>query len=74
MIKRVHEHIISELQQNARTDTIFVLTAILLNLLTLAINSSIAKDSRTDTSLFITIQTFEWIDEDVQRPRSRRVL
>jgi len=58
MIKRVHEHIISELQQNARTDTIFVLTAILLNLLTLAINSSIAKDSRTDTSLFITMFIF----------------
>jgi len=58
MIKRVHEHIISELQQNARTDTIFMLTAILLNLLTLAINSSIAKDSRTDTSLFITMFIF----------------
>ncbi len=29
MIERVHEHIISELQQNARTDTIFVLKAIL---------------------------------------------
>lgn len=58
MIKRVHEHIISELQQNARTDTIFVLTAILLNLLTLAINSSIAKDSRKDSSIFITMFIF----------------
>ncbi len=58
MIKQVHEHIISELQQNARTDTIFVLTAILLNLLTLAINSSIARDSRKDTSLLITIFIF----------------
>jgi hypothetical protein len=58
MIKRVHEHITSELQQNARTDTIFVLTAILLNLLTLAINSSIAKGSRTDNSLFITMFIF----------------
>jgi hypothetical protein len=58
MIKRVHEHIISELQQNARTDTIFVLTAILLNLLTLAINSSIAEGSRKDTSLFITMFIF----------------
>lgn len=58
MIKRVHEHIISELQQNARTDTIFVLTAILLNLLTLAINSSIAEGSRKDTSLLITMFIF----------------
>ena len=58
MIKRVHEHIISELQQNARTDTIFVLTAILLNLLTLAINSSIAEGSRKNNSLFITMFIF----------------
>jgi hypothetical protein len=58
MIKRVHEHIISELQQNARTDTIFVLTAILLNLLTLAINSSIAEGSQKDTSLLITMFIF----------------
>jgi hypothetical protein len=58
MIKQVHEHIISELQQNARTDTIFVLTAILLNMLTLAINSSIAQGSRKDTSLFITMFIF----------------
>lgn len=58
MIKQVHEHIISELQQNARTDTIFVLTAILLNLLTLAINSSIAEGSRKETSLFITMFIF----------------
>jgi hypothetical protein len=58
MIKRVHEHIISELQQNARTDTIFVTTAILLNLLTLAINSSIAQESRTKNSVFITMFIF----------------
>jgi len=36
MIQRVHEHIIEELRTNTRTDTIFVLTAILLNLVTLA--------------------------------------
>ncbi len=58
MIKQVHEHIISELQQNARTDMVFVLTAILLNLLTLAINSSIAQESRKDSSLFITMFIF----------------
>lgn len=58
MIKKVHEHIISELQQNARTDTVFVLTAILLNMLTLAINSSIAQESRKDSSVFITMFIF----------------
>lgn len=45
MIERVHQHIITELQQNTRTDTIFILTAILLNLLTLAINSIVAMGS-----------------------------
>ena len=50
MIERVHEHIISELQQNARTDTIFVLTAILLNLLTLGINAGIASADPEDVT------------------------
>lgn len=58
MIKQVHEHIISELQQNARTDTIFVLTAVLLNLLTMAINSSIAEESRGNASILITMFIF----------------
>ncbi|MBA7684668.1 hypothetical protein ES703_93074 [subsurface metagenome] len=43
MIERVHEHIITELQQNTRTDTIFIITAILLNLVVLAVNSVIAE-------------------------------
>lgn len=43
MIQRVHEHIITELQQNTRTDTIFVLTAIILNLLSLGVNSGVAS-------------------------------
>ena len=51
MIEQVHKHIISELQQNSRTDTIFVITAILLNLLTLAVNSAVAggKNSPSKT-------------------------
>lgn len=43
MIERVHEHIINELSTNTRTDTIFVLTAIVLNLLALGVNSAIAS-------------------------------
>lgn len=42
MIERVHEHLLDELTNNARTDTVFVITAILLNLIVLAINSTIA--------------------------------
>ena len=56
MIERVHEHIISELTSNARTDTIFVITAILLNLLSLGINSGLAssQDSTTRTIVMLT--------------------
>lgn len=42
IIEQVHNHIISELQQNARTDKVFILTAIFLNLISLGINSAIA--------------------------------
>ncbi len=55
MIEQVHNHIISELQQNARTDTVFILTAIFLNLISLGINSAIASNSRTQTNLFIVM-------------------
>jgi len=58
MIQRVHEHIITELQQNTRTDTIFILTAILLNLLTLGINSAVASGSNRDTTTWIVFFTF----------------
>jgi O-antigen/teichoic acid export membrane protein len=44
MIERVHEHLTGELKQNARTDTVFVLAAILLNLVLLGINSSVAGE------------------------------
>jgi len=58
MIERVHQHIITELQQNARTDTIFILTAILLNLLTLGINSAIAAGSNREATMWIVFFTF----------------
>ena len=45
MLKQVHEHITNELQQNARTDTIFVVTAIAFNLIILAVNSGIASSA-----------------------------
>lgn len=58
MIERVHEHMISELSQGARTDSIFILTAIVLNLLTLAVNSALASESRDDTTLVVTMGVF----------------
>ena len=58
MIERVHEHIITELQQNTRTDIIFILTAIILNLLSLGINSALASDSSPDATTWIVFFTF----------------
>ena len=58
MIERVHEHIIAELQQNTRTDTIFILTAIVLNLLALGINSAVALSSDRDATAWIVFFTF----------------
>jgi hypothetical protein len=58
MIERVHEHIITELQQNTRTDTIFILTAVLLNLITLGINSAVAAGSNKDANTWTLFFTF----------------
>lgn len=48
MLEKVHDHLSSELQQNTRTDTIFVVTAILFNLIVLAVNSAVAGDAQSD--------------------------
>ena len=58
MIEHVHKHITSELQQNTRTDIIFILSAILLNLITLAVNSGMSEKSRTDTASLIVMFVF----------------
>ncbi len=44
MIEHVHEHILDEIRTNTKTDTIFVLSSILLNLVTLAVNSAIGSE------------------------------
>jgi len=46
MLDKIHAHILDELRINARTDTIFIISAILINFLTLAINSSISDSSK----------------------------
>jgi hypothetical protein len=58
MIERVHEHMIKELDQNTRTDTIFVTIAIILNLLILAVNASLAAESHKKQSLLLVMFIF----------------
>ena len=61
MIDKVHTHIITELQQNTRTDTVFILTAIGLNLLTLGINSGVAGSYQKDATTWIVFFTFTFL-------------
>src|SRR5437763_13726021 len=42
MLERLHEHINQQLQTSARTDTVFVVTAIIFNFIMLGLNSSVA--------------------------------
>ncbi|MBL7148708.1 MAG: hypothetical protein ISS80_01410 [Candidatus Cloacimonetes bacterium] len=58
MIEHVHKHITSELGQNTRTDIIFVLTAILLNLISLAVNSGFVEKSRTEATYLVVMFIF----------------
>jgi len=58
MIERVHEHIIAELQQNTRSDTVFIIVAILLNLVALGVNSGVAAGSNIDVTAWIVFFTF----------------
>ena len=58
MLEHVHTHITKELEQNTKTDIIFILTAIVLNLITLGINSGMAEKSRTEKSALIVMFVF----------------
>jgi hypothetical protein len=42
MLKEIHGHIVAELEQNVKTDTVFVVTAVLFNLVVLGINWGVA--------------------------------
>jgi hypothetical protein len=42
MLGQVHDHIVNELGQSSRTDTIFVVTAVVFNLVVLGINSGVS--------------------------------
>ncbi len=58
MIEHVHKHITTELQQNTKTDIIFILAAIILNLIGLAVNSGFTEKSRTENSFLVAMFLF----------------
>ena len=58
MKEHVHKHIISELQQTTRSDTIFIVAAILMNLIILSINASITEDSKTENNMLMVMFVF----------------
>ena len=49
MLSQVHDHIVSELRESSRTDTIFVLTAIVFNLIVLGINFGVATEAANES-------------------------
>ena len=54
MIANIHEHILDEIKTNTKTDTIFILTSILLNFIALAINSIVAGEAEaSDIIIFV---------------------
>ena len=60
MLQQVHDHIVKELGESSRTDTIFVLTAIVFNLIVLGANSAVAaaavnEDPATTYDLVLAI-------------------
>jgi len=57
IIERLHEHIVEELQQNSRSEVVFVGVAIALNLVTMAVNSGLASadDSTSARPVLVVI-------------------
>ncbi len=58
MIEKLHDHIQEELKTNTRTDTVFIITAILLNLLTLGVNAALTAGGDTSGSTIAVLVTF----------------
>jgi hypothetical protein len=50
MLDKVHDHIVSELGHSTRTDTIFVVTAIVFNLIVLGVNSAVSLEAADNPS------------------------
>ena len=51
MLKKLHDQITTELGQSSRTDTIFVVTAIVFNLVVLGINSALSEVAADENTL-----------------------
>lgn len=54
MLGQVHDHIVRELSESSRTDTIFVLTAIVFNLIVLGINSGVSTAATEEEGSAVT--------------------
>ena len=54
MLEQVHDHIVSELGHSSRTDIIFVVTAVVFNLIVLGINSGVSAAAATEGSASTT--------------------
>jgi hypothetical protein len=61
MIKKLHDQITSELGQSSRTDTIFVITAIVFNLVVLGINSALSDTAADENTLQSNLIFFVFI-------------
>ena len=46
MLEKIHDHLVHELGQSTRTDTIFVVSAIVFNLVILGVNTGMASGGR----------------------------
>lgn len=51
MLKKLHDQITTELSQSSRTDTIFVVTAIIFNLVVLGLNSALSEVAADENTL-----------------------
>ena len=57
ILERLHEHIIQELQQNSKSETVFVGIAVALNFLTMGINSALANNKDSAVSIAVLVVT-----------------
>jgi hypothetical protein len=48
MLESIHEHINQEIRLNTRTDTIFVVTAVIFNFVMLGVSSAMASEAASD--------------------------
>jgi hypothetical protein len=75
MLDKIHAHILDELRINARTDTIFIISAILINFTTLGINSGISssdKDSILVMFCFVILTVVVCIVSEIGLIRGRQ--